>query len=201
MLSSTSVFYMMHFKPLAAKASVLKLPTQLLQQQLCLWCRVDSRTEPDFTEDGFYRLSDFSQMLGFFYGCIVGLEGVSGLRSYQPGRRRVDKGDEFNKAAPAPQVPPQAPAAPAPASWENGNSPANEPPTPPACEGAKVGACYPAPSEGTVQRPAASKRGSQQRMKKKASMSLYVCLKSGQSTFFVQSCIILPNKSVYQQPC
>ena len=53
-------------------------------------------TEPD-TEDGFF--SDFSKMLGFFYGDIVGLEGASGLRSDQPGRRRVGKGDEFNNAA------------------------------------------------------------------------------------------------------
>ena len=51
-------------------------------------------TEPDFTEDGFY--SDFSKMLGFFYGDIVGLEGASGLRSDQPCRRQVGTGDEFN---------------------------------------------------------------------------------------------------------
>ena len=54
-------------------------------------------TELDFTEDGFY--SDFSKMLGFFYGDIVGLEGASGLRSDQPGRRRVGTGDQFNNAA------------------------------------------------------------------------------------------------------
>ena len=53
-------------------------------------------TELDFTEDGFY--SDFSKMLGFFYGDIVGLEGASGLRSDQPCRRRVGE-DEFNNAA------------------------------------------------------------------------------------------------------
>ena len=38
-------------------------------------------TELDFTEDGFY--SDFSKMLGFFYGDIVGLEAASGFRSDQ----------------------------------------------------------------------------------------------------------------------
>ena len=38
--------------------------------------------------------------------------GASGLCSDQPSRRRVSKGDEFNKAAPAPA----APAAPAPSS-------------------------------------------------------------------------------------
>ena len=43
--------------------------------------------EPDFNEDGIY--SDFSKMLGFFYGDIVGLEDASGPRSDQPGRRRV----------------------------------------------------------------------------------------------------------------
>ena len=37
------------------------------------------------------------QLLGFFYGYIVGLEGACGLRSDQPWRRRVSKGDEFNK--------------------------------------------------------------------------------------------------------
>ena len=61
-------------------------------------------------QDGFYN--DFFKMLGYFYGDIVGLEGESGLRSDQPGRRRVSKGDDFKKAAPAPA----APAAPAPSS-------------------------------------------------------------------------------------
>ena len=107
-------------------------------------------------------------MLGFFYGDIVGLEGASGLRSDQPCRRRVGKGDEFNKAAPAPP----APAAPAPAAGENGARPADEPPTPPAGEGAEAGAGDPAPGEGAVPRPAASKPGRRPRMKNKASMSL-----------------------------
>ena len=107
-------------------------------------------TELDFTEDGFY--SDFSKMLGFFYGDIVGLEGASGLRSDQPCRRRVGKGDEFNKAAPAPP----APAAPAPAAGENGARPADELPTPPAGEGDEAGAGDPAPGEGAVPRPAAA---------------------------------------------
>ena len=78
-------------------------------------------TEPDFTKDGFY--DEFSKLLGFFYHDIVGLEGSSGLRSDQPCRRRVGKGDEFNKAVPAP---PPAPAAPAPAAeWCQ----SDEPPT------------------------------------------------------------------------
>ena len=110
-------------------------------------------TEPDFTEDRFNI--NFSKMLGYFYGDIVGLEGASGLRSDHPCRRRVSKGDEFNKAAQAPQ----APAAPAPAAEENGASPADEPPTPPASEGAEAGACDPAPCEGAVERPATSKPG------------------------------------------
>ena len=75
-------------------------------------------------------------MLGYFYGDIVGLEGACGLqvRSDQPCRRRVGKGDEYNKAAPAPP----APAAPAPAAGENGARPADELPTPPAGEGDKA---------------------------------------------------------------
>ena len=111
-------------------------------------------------------------MLGFFYGDIVGVEGVSGLRSDQPGRRRVGKGDEFNKAAPAPLVPPPAPAAPAPAAGENGDRPLDEHPTPPAGEGAEACAGDPAPGEGAVPRPAASKPGRRPRVKNKASMSL-----------------------------
>ena len=96
----------MYSKPLAAKASVFNRNF------------VDdvASTVADFTEDGFYN--DFSKMLGFFYGNIVGLEGTSGLSSDQPCRRRVSnlKGDEFNKAAPAPPPPLPAPAAPAPAA-------------------------------------------------------------------------------------
>ena len=87
---------MMPSKTLAAKASVLN----------CNFVGdIESSvaTEPDFTEDGFYN--DFSKMLGYFYGDIVGLEGASGLRSDQPCRRRVGKGDEFDKAAPAPPAP------------------------------------------------------------------------------------------------
>ena len=86
-------------------------------------------------------------MLGYFYGDIVGLEGASGLRSDQLCRRRVSKGDEFTKAAPAPP----APAAPAPATGENGASPADEPPMPLAWEDAEAGPCYPAPCEGALQ--------------------------------------------------
>ena len=101
---------MMPSKTLAAKASVLN----------CNFVGdIESSvaTEPDFTEDGFYN--DFSKMLGYFYGDIVGLEGASGLRSDQPCRRRVSKGEELNKAASA-QL---APAAPASAAKENGASP------------------------------------------------------------------------------
>ena len=58
-------------------------------------------------------------------------QGASGLRSDQPGRRCVGKGYEFNKAAPAPQAPPPAPAAPALATGENDARPVDEPPTPP----------------------------------------------------------------------
>ena len=90
------------------------------------------------------------------------LEGASGLRSDQPGWRRVGKGDEFNKAAPAPQAPPLAPTAPARASGENGARPTDEPSTPPA------GAGDPAPCEGVVTRPAASEPGRLQLIKNKA---------------------------------
>ena len=134
---------MMPSKTLAAKASVLN-------RNFVGDVESSVEMEPDFTEDGFYN--DFSKMLGYFYGDIVGLEGASGLRSDQPCRRRVGKGDEFNKAAPAPP----APAAPAPAAGENGARPADEPPTPPAGEGAEAGAGDPAPGEGAVPRPAAA---------------------------------------------
>ena len=97
-------------------------------------------------------------MLGYSYGDIVGLEGVSGLRSDQPCRRRVSKGDEFNKAAPAPPAPSQAPAAPAPAAGENAARPADEPPTPPASADAKAGA-----GKGAVPRTAISKPGRRRR--------------------------------------
>ena len=76
-------------------------------------------------------------MLGYFYSYIVGLEGASELRSDQPCRRCVSKGDEFNKAAPAPPAPLPAPAAPASAAGENGAPPpVDEHPTPQAGEGA-----------------------------------------------------------------
>ena len=45
----------------------------------------------------------------------------------------VGKGDEFNKATPARMCPAR---------------PADEPPTPPAVEGAEAGSCDPAPGEG-----------------------------------------------------
>ena len=84
-------------------------------------------------------------MLGFFYGDIVGLEGASGLRSDQTGRRRVGTGDQFNNAA--------GPSA--------GTG-----------EGAEAGDGDPAPGVGAVPHPAASKPGRRPRMKNKASMSL-----------------------------
>ena len=95
-------------------------------------------------------------MLGYFYGDIVGLDSASGLRLEQHGRRRVGKGDEFNKAG---QAQP-APASPARAAGENGASPADEPPTPPSCEGAEAGAGDPVPCKGAVSCPAAAKPGS-----------------------------------------
>ena len=69
-------------------------------------------TEPDFTEYGFYI--DFSKLLGYVYGDIVGFEGASLLRSDQPCRRRVIKEDEFIMTAPAPP----ASAAPAQAAGD-----------------------------------------------------------------------------------
>ena len=132
-------------KTLAAKASVLN-------SNFVGDVESSVATEPDFTENGVYN--DFFKMLGYFFGDIVGLEGASGLRLDQPCRRLVSKGDEFNKAAPAPQ----APAAPAPAAGEIGASPADKPPTLPAGEGAEVG--NPALGEGAVPRPAAAKPGS-----------------------------------------
>ena len=64
-------------------------------------------------------------MLGYFYASgdirvIVGLEGASVHRLDWPCRRSVSNGDEFNKAAPVQQAPPPAPAAPGPATGENG---------------------------------------------------------------------------------
>ena len=91
-------------------------------------------------------------MLGYFYGDIMGLEGASGLRSDQPCRRRVIKGDEFNKTALAPP----ASAAPVPAAGKNGARPADEPPTPPAGVCAEAGATDPGPCKGAVPRQAAA---------------------------------------------
>ena len=77
-----SLSYTMPLKPLAAKASVF---TSDFVDDVAS----SVATEPDFTEDGFYN--DYFKLLGYFYGDIVGLEGVSGLRSDQPCRRRVSK--------------------------------------------------------------------------------------------------------------
>ena len=93
-------------------------------------------------------------MLGYFYGDIVGLRDASVLRSDQPCTRRVSKGDEFNKTAPAPP----ASAAPAPAARENGARPANEPPTPLAVEGAKAGAGDPAQGVRPARAPSRARR-------------------------------------------
>ena len=98
---------------------------------------------------------------GLFSGDIMGLEDASGLRSDQPCKRRVSKGDEFNKAAPAQQVPAapdswpgagkqQALAAPEPGAGKKGACPADKPPTPPAGEGAEAGAGKPMPGEGAM---------------------------------------------------
>ena len=139
-----SLSYTMALKPLAAKAFVFN--RNFVDD-------VVSRDGPDFTEDGFYI--NFAKMLGYVYGDIVGFEGASVLRSDQPCRRRIIKGDEFIKTA---QAPP-ASAAPAQAAGENGACPSEEPPTPPASEGAKAVAGDPAPCEDTVQSPATSKPG------------------------------------------
>ena len=157
-----SLSYMMPSRSLAAKASVLN---GNFVDDVALTVAM----EQDFAKDGFYN--DFPKLLGFFYG-YRGLGGASGLHSGQPGRRRVGKGDEFNKAALAPAAPLPAPAAPAPAAGENGAPPPDEPPTPPACEGAEAGAGDPAPCEGVVQCLVASKPGCLLRMKNKASISL-----------------------------
>ena len=101
-----------------------------------------------------------------FYGDIMGLEDASGLRSDQPC-----KGDEFNKVAPGPP----APAAPAPAAGENGARPADEPPTPPAVEGAEAGTGDPAPVDSASRAPCAALRlvtsQAAAAVKNKASMS------------------------------
>ena len=81
----------MPLKPLAAKASVFN---RNYEDDVAS----SVTTEPDFTEEEFYI--QVSKMLGYFYCDIVGLEGASVLRSDQPCKRRVIKGDEFNKAAP-----------------------------------------------------------------------------------------------------
>ena len=107
-------------------------------------------------------------MLGFFYGDFVGLGLDLGFVLTSPARGESAK--EMNSTTPP--VPPPAPAAPSPAARENGDRPANEPPTPPACEGAEAGACNPAPGKGAVPHPAASKPGRRPQMKNNASMSL-----------------------------
>ena len=81
------------------------------------------------------------------------LEGASGLRLDQPGRRWVGKGGEGCTCAASPSACTRL------ATWENGARPTDEPPTPPACEGAEAGACDPAPGDGAVLRQAASKPG------------------------------------------
>ena len=96
--------------------------------------------------------NEVSKMLAYFYGDFVGLEGAAGLRSDQPCRRRVSKGDEF-KAVPAPP----APAASRPAAGKNGARPADEPPAAPPCQGAEAGAGDSAPGEGAEPRQATSK--------------------------------------------
>ena len=57
----------MPLKPLAAKAAAFN-------SNYVADVASSIATEPDFTEDGFFK------MLGYFFGDIVGLEGASGLR-------------------------------------------------------------------------------------------------------------------------
>ena len=159
MLSSTSVFsYMMPSKPLAVKSSSFKLPKQRSSTATSLWCRVECRygTKLHRRRISQYFFQNAGLLLWRHRGlggrCIWASFGPAPQEARQPCRRRVCKGDEFNKAAPAPP----APAAPAPAAWENGARPADELPTPPAGEGDDAGAGDPAPGEGAVPRPAAA---------------------------------------------
>ena len=100
-----SLSYMMHLKPLAAKASVFN--SNFGDDVASSVAR-----EPDFTEDRFYN--DFSNLncwtTSMATSCHRGLGGCIWASFGQPCRRRISKGDEFNKAAPAQP----APAAPAP---------------------------------------------------------------------------------------
>ena len=99
-------------------------------------------------------------MLGYFNGDIVCLEGASGLRSDQPCRRRVDKGDEFStrlrrrrrhqpllRQQPGRMVP--APLTSFPRLRQ--------------VRVPKLGAGDPAPGDGAVPRPAAAKPGRRRR--------------------------------------
>ena len=125
-----SLSYRMPSKPLAAQASVFNCKLTSATG----WCRVDSR---DGTRLNRRRiLQRFFQNAGLLLWRHRALGGCIWASFWSARRRRVSKGDEFNKAAPAPP----APAAPVPAAGENGARPANEPPTPPAAEGAEAGA-------------------------------------------------------------
>ena len=115
-----SLSYTMSLKPPAAKASVFK--RNFVVDVVSSDVVSSVVTEPDFTKDGFYN--DFSKMLGYFYGDIVGFEGSCVLRSDQPCRKRVIKGDEFNRMRR-----PGVSRSCAKAAGENGASVADEPPT------------------------------------------------------------------------
>ena len=93
-------------------------------------------TELDFTKDGFYI--DFPKMLGYIYGDIKGSEAHLCFVRTSPAGGVSSK--EMSSSWPAS-------AAPAQAAGENGALPAEEPPTPPAGEGAEAVAGDPAPCE------------------------------------------------------
>ena len=57
--------------------------------------RRQSRLNQTSLKTDFFN--DFSKMLGYFYGDIMGLDGASVLHSDQPCSRCVIKGDEFNR--------------------------------------------------------------------------------------------------------
>ena len=81
----------------------------------------------------------------------MGLEGASGQRSDQSGKRRISRGTEFAKTKQAIEPPPAEPAVAAPGSEDNGAR-ANDAPTPPPApvEGSQAEA---GPGEGAAVRP------------------------------------------------
>ena len=131
MLSSTSIFsYMMPSKPLAAKASVFKLPKQLsstaTSHMISRRQSLRNQTSPktDFTA---IFLKCWASSMATLWAWRVHLGFV---RTSPAGG---ESGQEISSTTLP--VPPPAPAAPAPAAGENGDRPADEPPTPPAAPG------------------------------------------------------------------